>query len=455
MDLSRAYIQEYINRARQAQKQYESFTQEQVDEIVKVIAKTVYDNAEYLAEMAVKETGMGVVEDKVEKNKNKSRMIYNSLKGKKSVGIIERDEQTGITILAKPMGVVAAITPCTNPIATTMSNSMFALKGKNVIIISPHHKAIVCSTKTVKMINAELKKIGAPADIIQILSQQSRNNTRNLMSMADVVVATGGMGIVHAAYSSGRPALGVGAGNVQCVIDRDADMEDAVSKIVEGRRFDNGILCASEQSVIIPADKFDEIMNLFKKNGAFIITDSDKKTAFRQVMFNDGTMSGQVVGKSVQDIATLAGVDIPSDAKIIIIEADGIGTKDVLSKEKMCPVLTAYRYDDFKDAVEIARANLEIDGKGHSVSIHSHNKANIEYAGNVLSVCRFLINQCCATSAGGSFLNGLAPTNTAGCGTWGHNSFSDNLTYKHLINLSRVAYYMKDNPVPTDEELWN
>ena len=454
MDLSRKYIQEYIDRARLAQKKYESFSQEQVDEIVKVVAKTVYNNAEYLAEMAVKETGIGVYKDKVEKNKNKARMIYNSLRGKKSVGIIDRDEQTGITMVAKPMGIVAAITPCTNPIATTMSNSMFSLKGRNVIVISPHHKAIVCCTKTVKMINEELKKIGAPENLIQILSQQSRNNTRNLMSMADVVLATGGMGIVHAAYSSGRPALGVGAGNVQCILDRDADLEDAIPKIIAGRCFDNGILCAAEQNIIAPADRFDEIIDLFRKNGTFFVTDPDQKKAFREAIFNDGALSGHVIGKSVQDIAALAGVEVPSDPKIIMIEADGIGTKDILSKEKMCPVMAAYRYNDFKEAVEIARKNLEVDGKGHSVSIHSNNKKNIEYAGNMLSVCRFLINQCCATGAGGSFFNGLAPTNTAGCGSWGHNSISENLTYKHLINLSRIAYFMKDNPVPTDEELW-
>lgn len=454
MDLSRKYIQEYIDKARLAQKKYENFSQEQVDEIVRIVAKTVYDNAEYLAKMAVKETGIGVYEDKVEKNKTKAKMIYNSLKGKKSVGIIDHDEPSGITMVAKPMGIVAAITPCTNPIATTMSNSMFALKGRNVIILSPHHKAIVCCTKTVKMINSELKKIGAPENLIQILSQQSRHNTRNLMSMADVVIATGGMGMVHAAYSSGRPALGVGAGNVQCIIDRDADLEDAIPKIIAGRKFDNGILCASEQNIIAPSDRFDEIIDLFRRNGAFVVTDPGQKKAFREAIFHDGTMSGHVIGKSVQDIAALAGVDVPTEAKIIIIEADGIGAKDILSKEKMCPVLAAYRYNDFKDAVEIARENLEVDGKGHSVSIHSNNKDHIEYAGNTLAVCRFLINQCCATSAGGSFFNGLAPTNTAGCGSWGHNSISENLTYRHLINVSRIAYFMKDNTVPTDEELW-
>ncbi len=228
---SQAYIDSYIQRARDAQKIFEEKSQEEVDLAVKVIAKVVYENAEMLAEMAVEETGMGNVADKVLKNKSKSSIIHNSLKGKVSRGIIERDETTGITTVAKPMGVVAAITPCTNPIVTPMSNAMFALKCGNAIIITPHHKALKCSTKTVEMMNQELKKIGMPDNLIQILGEQSRENTRNLISSADVVVATGGAGMVRAAYSSGRPALGVGAGNVQSIIDEGYDYAEAIPKL--------------------------------------------------------------------------------------------------------------------------------------------------------------------------------------------------------------------------------
>lgn len=452
---SKAYIDEYIARARKAQKDYEKFSQEQIDEVVMTIAKVVHDNAEYLAEIAVEETGMGNVPDKIAKNKGKARIIWNNLKGKKSTGIIERDEATGITKIAKPMGVAAAITPCTNPIVTPMSNAMFALKGGNAIIITPHHKSVRCSTKAVEMINAELSKLGAPQHLIQVIDQQSRENTKNLISSADVVIATGGMGMVKAAYSSGKPALGVGAGNVQCIVDTDADIKTAAPQIIAGRIFDNGIICSGEQSIILPESGYEEMIAEFEKNGAFVITKPEEKEAMRTAMFVDGAMNRHAVGQSVQTIAKLAGLQVTEGTKVIIVEADGTGKDDQLAKEKMCPVLAVFKYKTFEEAVEIARTNLEAEGKGHSVSIHSNNKEHIEYAGKELSVSRFVINQVCATSAGGSFFNGLAPTNTLGCGSWGNNSISENLDYKHLINISRIAYFMKDNHVPDDEELWS
>ncbi|MBN7772620.1 aldehyde dehydrogenase family protein [Clostridium aminobutyricum] len=455
LDPSKAYIAEYIDRAKKAQAEFEKMTQEQLDQAVRTIGKVVFDNAAYLAEIAVEETGMGNYQDKVIKNQMKAKIIWNSLKGKKSKGIIERDEVTGITKIAKPVGIVGAITPCTNPIVTPMSNAMFALKGGNAIIITPHHKAIRCSTKTVEMINAELAKIGMPENLIQILGEQSRENTRNLISAVDVVIATGGMGMVHAAYSSGRPALGVGAGNVQCIIDRGVDYKEAVPKIITGRAFDNGIICSGEQSVICPSEDFDVIMKEFEANGGFVVRDAPTKEALRNAIFVDGVMNRHAIGQDVQAVAKLAKIEIPKEIKVIVVEADGAGESDILAKEKMCPIIAAYKYDDFKEGVEIARENLEREGKGHSVSLHSNNKENIEYAGEELCVSRFVINQVCASSAGGSFYNGLAPTNTLGCGTWGHNSISENLDYKHLINISRIAYFMPDNHIPSDEELWS
>jgi len=304
------------------------------------------------------------------------------------------------------------------------------------------------------MINAELAKLNMPENLVQILDQQSRENTCNLIASTDVVIATGGMGMVNAAYSSGRPALGVGAGNVQCIIDRQVDFAAAVPKIVTGRAYDNGIICSGEQSVICPSENFDEIMAEFEKNNCVVVRDPAQKKALREAMFEEGSMNRHAVGQSAQSIADLADIRIPKDTKVIVVEADGSGEADLLAKEKMCPVLAAYKYDDFKEAVEIARDNLEAEGKGHSVSLHSNSKENIEYVGTEICVSRFVINQVCASSAGGSFYNGLAPTNTLGCGSWGHNSISENLDYKHLINVSRIAYYMPDNHVPTDEELW-
>lgn len=451
---SRAYINEYIQRARIAQEAFEKMSQEEVDSAVKAIGKVVYDNAEYLAEIAVEETGMGNVPDKIAKNKQKSKIIWNNLKGKKSRGILDTDETTGITRIAKPVGVVAAITPCTNPIVTPMSNSMFALKCGNAIIITPHHKAIRCSTKAVEMMNAELAKLGMPENLIQILDQQSRENTRNLISSADVVVATGGAGMVNAAYSSGKPALGVGAGNVQCIIDEGYDYKEAVPKIVAGRTFDYGIICSGEQSVICPEKEFDNIMAEFEAAGGYIVRDEAELEAIRNALFEDGKPNRHSVGQSPENIAKLAGIKIPEDTKIIVATAEATANVDPLGGEKMAPVITAYKYKTLAEGVNIARENLEKEGKGHSVSFHSDSEENIEYVGKELCVSRFVINQVCASSAGGSFYNGLAPTNTLGCGSWGHNSISENLDYKHLMNVSRIARYMPNNYVPSDEELW-
>lgn len=448
------YVEAYLQRAREAQKEFEKKSQEEVDLAVKVIAKVVYDNAEMLAEMAVEETGMGNYPDKVAKNKGKASIVWNSLKGKKSRGILERDDVTGITKVAKPMGVVAAITPCTNPIVTPMSNSMFALKCGNAIVITPHHKALKCSTKTVDMMNEALAKIGMPENLIQIIGEQSRENTKALIENADVVVATGGAGMVKAAYSSGRPALGVGAGNVQCIIDENTDYKAAVPKIIAGRTFDYGIICSGEQSVICPEKDYEGIMKEFEANGGYIVKSQEELEGIRQALFQDGKPNRHSVGQSCQAVAKLAGITIPEDTKIIVAEISGEGDFDILGLEKMAPVISAYKYKTFEEGVEIAEENLEHEGKGHSISLHSDNKEHIEYAGERLCVSRFVINQICASSAGGSFFNGLAPTNTLGCGSWGHNSISENLDFKHLMNVSRIAYFMPENHKPSDEELW-
>lgn len=452
--MSRAYIRGYIERARKAQAEFETMSQEQVDLAVKTIGKVVYENAEFLAEIAVEETGMGNVPDKIAKNKQKAGIVWNNLRGKKSRGILETNEKTGITTIAKPMGVVAAITPCTNPIVTPMSNAMFALKCGNAIIITPHHKALRCSTKTVDMINGELEKLGYPEHLIQILDQQSRENTRTLISSADVVIATGGAGMVNAAYSSGRPALGVGAGNVQCIIDEGYDYKEAVPKIITGRTYDYGIICSGEQSVICPERDFDRIMEEFEKNGGYVVREPKQLEGIRQALFADGKPNRHSVGQSPEKIAELAGIQIPEGTKIIVAVADGTGLTDPLGGEKMAPVISAYKYKDLAEGVNIARENLEKEGKGHSVAFHSDSEEHIEYVGTQLCVSRFVINQVSASSAGGSYYNGLAPTNTLGCGSWGHNSISENLDYKHLMNVSRIARYMPNNHVPTEEELW-
>ncbi|MDR0595999.1 MAG: aldehyde dehydrogenase family protein [Clostridiales Family XIII bacterium] len=446
------YIQGYIERARAAQAAAERWSQEDADRAVNAVAKAVYDNADELARLAAEETRMGRPEDKTAKNRNKARMIAADLSTKKSVGVISRDTASGITEIAKPVGVVASITPVTNPIVTPMSNAMFALKGRNVIVITPHHRAVRSSTRAVELINANLKAIGAPENIVQIIGQHSRENTHELISSADVVIATGGMGMVKAAYESGKPALGVGAGNVQCIVGRDADLAEAVPMIVDGRAFDDGIICAAEQSIIFPAEMEGELIAALAASHAVCLPRTPEVvSALRGALFTEDGMNRHLVGQpahAVVEAAGLAGVaglaaangtDSSACTRVIAVFADGAGAADRLSGEKMCPVIALYPYETFDEAVAIARANLEYEGKGHSVSLHTRDEAHIEYAGLHLPVSRILVNQSAATCAGGSDYNGLAPTNTLGCGSWGNNSISENLTYKHLINISRVA----------------
>ena len=447
-----AHLDDKVAKARKALEALNPFTQEQVDKLVKACAKAVFDNGEELAKDAVEETRLGNVPDKIAKNKNKAKVIWWSLRDKKSVGIIEREEGTGIVKVGSPVGVVGAITPMTNPIVTCMSNAMFAIKGRNPIIFAVHPKAMKCCVKTVALMNAEIKKLGAPDNTIQVLEIAALELTQMLTKAVDVIIATGGMDMVRSVYSSGKPALGVGAGNVQCIIDRGMDYNEIAPKVIAGRAFDNGIICAAEQTAIIPREDFDVAMKAFAAGGAYIVSQADRDK-LRDVVFPGGHMSRDLVGKTAVQVAEAAGLSVPAETKILVVEASDVA--DVLGWEKMFPVLTAYRYDTWEEGVEIARDNLHKIGLGHSISVHSNNNDHIEYAGTHVEVSRVVINQSCASTAGGSFFNGLSPTNTLGCGSWGNNSISENLTYYHLINISRIAHFMKDNKMPSDAEIWS
>ncbi len=453
---SKNYINNLIEKAQKAQEELATYSQEELDAIVKIVGKTVYDNAEELAEMAVIETRMGVYEDKVAKNRGKSKNIWNNLKDKKTVGIIDKDVEKNLVMVGKPIGVVGAVTPTTNPIVTPMCNAMFAIKGGNSIIIAPHPRSKKCTVETVKRINDAIKAHGikCPEDAIQAISEPSLEYTNLLMNSVDVVIATGGMGMVKAAYSSGKPSFGVGAGNVQVIVDEDADFNDAASKIISGRKFDNGIICSGEQSVIAPKKKYNEVIQAMVDNGAYYTEDEELIAKFRNTIFVNGHMNKDVVGQSVEKIAEMAGVDVPKEAKVIVLKTSTVGEFDDLCKEKMCPVLSSFEYDKIEDAIAIAQTNLNIEGKGHTASIHSNNLDNIELVGKNLTVSRLVVNAPSSLTAGGSMQNGFAPTTTLGCGTWGNNIISENLDYKHLINISRIGLIREDVVIPTDEEIW-
>ena len=449
----REIIDQLVAKARKAQEELNNFTQEQIDAIVREIALTVFENAEPYAKMAAEESRMGVYEDKIKKNQGKSRAIWNSLKGKKSVGILERDEVTGITTVARPIGVVGASTPCTNPVVTPMCNAMFAIKGRNTIIICPHPRTKNTNKVVCDEIIRRITKLGAPENTIQYIAEPSIELSGLLMKSVDIIVATGGMGMVKAAYSSGKPALGVGAGNVQCILDRDVNYAEACPKIVAGRMFDNGIICSGEQTIICPADKYDEIISEMVKAGCYFINNKADVDKMRETLFPGGVMNKDLVGQGTQKIAEAAGLTIPEGTKVILVEAPAYGAADLLSKEKMCPVITTYRYETLEEAGDIAQANLDVEGRGHSVAMHTNDKAHAEYMAERLTVCRILINQICSTMNGGAFSNGLTPTTTLGCGSWGNNSISENLSYKHMINVIRIGYN-NGKTQPSDEEIW-
>lgn len=446
-------IQTLLAKARIAQREYEGFSQYQVDAIVKAIAKAVYDNAEILARLAIDETGMGVYEDKVMKNRGKSQLIWNNLRNKKSVGIIDRNEKTGIISIAKPMGIVASVTPVTNPIATPMGNAMFALKGRNAIIVAPHPTAKGCTSKTVQLITQAIRKEGAPENLVQIIAAPSTELTKELMCSVDVVVATGGAAMVKAAYSSGKPAYGVGPGNVQVILDRSIDLNGAVKKIIAGRKFDNGIICSSEQSVICHEHDQENVIKALIENGAFYIDNPTDADALRRALFQDNIMNKAAVGQSVAKIATMAGVSIPEGIQVIFVPSDGT-PGDVLRREKMFPVLTGFSYSTLTEAIAIANENLSIEGKGHSCAVHSNNQDTIETIALAINTSRIVVNQPSSLSAGGSYYNGFAPTTTLGCGSWGNNSISENLDYKHLLNIQRIGMPIQAE-IPSYDELWS
>ncbi len=447
-------IEKMIANARTAQAQLETYSQEELDLLVKRIAKVVFDNAEVFAKMAVEESGMGTYESKVLKKKGKSRILWHSLKGKKSVGVLSDDPETGIIEIAKPVGIIGAIQPCTNPIVTPMANAMNAVKCGNAIIIAPHPRTVNCTQVYVDMIYKAWEGLKYPENIIQCFVPRNVEETQTLMKAVDVIVATGGPGMVKAAYSSGKPSFGVGPGNVQCILDRDISIPEAVEKIITGRTFDNGIICSGEQTIIYPGELKDSLYEELGKANCIILTEQADITKLERVLFADGHIHKDAVGKSPVYLAEKAGISVDPATKILMIPVDKENTSSLFRKEKMFPVIALFEYDDFQEAVDTAVYNLNIEGKGHSVSIHSHNPENITLFGKQAPVSRVVVNAVAATTAGGAFTNGLNPTSTLGCGSWGNNSISENFYYKHCMNVTRIARPIDGN-IPSDDELWS
>ena len=448
-------VQELVARSQAAQKQFAFATQEQADAAARAICKVTYDNAETLGPAAAKDTGMGDPVDKIAKCRNKSALIWNDIKDKKTVGVIERNEELRMLKIAKPMGVVASIIPATNPVVTPMSNAAFALKTRNSIVFSPHPRAIELTKRVVEMYRAELKKLGLPEDLILTAEHVSIESSAELMSAADVIVATGGMGMVKSAYSSGKPAYGVGQGNVQCIVDDDVDITEAAKKVIAGRAFDCGLICLGEQTVFVPNKKMDEFIAAIEANGAHLITEKKDVDAIRESLFpNHGPINRDVVGKTAVQIADKLNLTVPEGTKVIAVKVDAIGRSEDLCREKMAPIIAVKGYDTFEEGIQMVLENLDFEGKGHSISIHSNNNEHVEYAGIMAPVSRVVVNQPCGTTGGGSPTNGFIPTTTLGCGSWGNNSFSGNFTYKLLMNATRVGYPFEEPYINDMADAW-
>ena len=431
-----------IEKVRLAQKEYSKFTQEKVDEIFREASLAANNARIKLAKMAVEETGMGIVEDKVIKNHFASEYIYNSYKDTKTCGTIEVDAAYGVEKIAEPIGVIAGIVPTTNPTSTAIFKALLALKTRNGIIFSPHPRAKNATIEAAKIVLEAAVKAGAPKDIIGWIAEPSVQASNDLMKMADLILATGGPGMVKAAYSSGTPAIGVGAGNTPVIIDETAHIKMAVNSILLSKTFDNGVICASEQAVIIPTSIYDKVKEEFTARNAYILK-GDEVDKVRKTIVIDGHLNGDIVGQSAYKIAQMAGVTVPENTKVIIGEVESVELEEAFSHEKLSPVLAMYKAKNFEDALKKADRLIELGGMGHTSVLYADElvaKDKIDLFGKTMKTGRTLINMPAAQGAIGDVFNfKLAPSLTLGCGSWGGNAVSENVGVKHLINIKTVA----------------
>jgi len=436
-------VPELLARARAAQAEYERFDQAQVDDVVAAIAWTILEpeRNRYLSERAVEDTGLGDVDDKFRKNYRKTLGLLRDLTGAPSVGVISEDAEKGIIEIARPVGVVGAITPSTNPVATPTNKVMNALKGRNAIILAPSPRGEAVCGELVDLFQQALKKVGAPQALVQKLPRPiNKADTETLMKTVDLVVATGSQNNIHSAYSSGTPAVGVGAGNVSVIVDETADLNEAAQKIVASKIFDNATSCSSENSVVALGSVYDDLVAALESQGAKLLT-ADEQEKLQQLMWPDGKLNSGVIARPARQIAQMAEIDCSaaSDVKVLLVQESQTGTAYPFSGEKLCPVLTLYRAEDFDGALAQVADIYAYQGAGHSVGIHTADDARAMQIAMELPTCRVIVNQAHCFATGGSFDNALPFSLSMGCGSWGGNSISENMNYRHYLNTVRVV----------------
>ena len=435
-------LTESLERLKKAQKEFATFSQEKVDKIFFEAALAANKMRIPLAKMAVEETGMGVVEDKVIKNHYASEYIYNAYKNTKTCGVIEEDKEFGIKKIAEPIGIIAAVIPTTNPTSTAIFKTLLALKTRNGIIISPHPRAKKSTIEAAKVVLKAAVEAGAPEGIIDWIDVPSLELTNMVMKECDTILATGGPGMVKAAYSSGKPAIGVGAGNTPAIIDKSANIVQAVNSIIHSKTFDNGMICASEQSVIALSNVYDDVKAEFEKRGCYFLND-EEKDLLRKTMIINGALNAKIVGQKAHTIANLAGINVPENTKILIGEVTSVELSEEFAHEKLSPVLAMYKAEDFEDAISKAEHLIADGGYGHTSSLYINTikgKENLEEFSKRMKTCRILVNTPSSQGGIGDLYNfKLAPSLTLGCGSWGGNSVSENVGVKHLLNIKTVA----------------
>lgn len=446
MDYDLRSIQEVRNLARNgkmASEQIANYSETQIDQIIRNMVKVAEENADMLGRMAVEETGFGIAEHKSYKNHLASGLLYESIKNTKTIGVLEEDQVRRTIKIAEPVGLIMGIVPSTNPTSTVIYKSIIAIKARNAIVFSPHPSALKCTLKAVELMNQAAVAAGAPDHIVACISLPSMKATDELMHAAEVkmIIATGGPGMVKAAYSAGKPALGVGAGNSPAYIERTANIQKAVSNIMASKTFDNGTICASEQSIVVEECNREAVIAEFKRQGAYFMSAEETEKVCRLLFKNGHAMNAKFVGRAPDVIASAAGISIPQGTRVLIGEQGGVGDKYPLSYEKLTTVLAFYTVKDWQEACDLSIALLQ-NGIGHTMSLHTEDP-EIVHRFSIKPASRILVNTG-GTQGGTGISTGLAPALTLGCGTWGGSSVSENVGPEHLINVKRVAYGLMD-----------
>ena len=451
---AKEYVAGLVERAKKAQSIADSFSQERVDELCTAIAWDIvqHETADKISKMAVEESQLGNYEGKYAKIMTKVRGGLRDMKGEKSVGVIERDEEKQLIKIAKPVGVVAALVPCTNPEATPVLKSMFALKGRNAIILAPHPRTKKTNTYIVEVMRASLKKYGAPEDLIIGIEEPTMEISSELMKQADVVMATGGGGMVKSAYSSGTPAYGVGQGNAVTVVDDTVDLQDTANKIMRSKTFDFATSCSTENACVIQDSIYDEFVNALDSEGGYLLN-SEEKLLLQDIMWHDGHLNNAIVAQPAEKIAEKAGFKLPEGKSFLMVEETGIGPDYPFSGEKLSVVTTLYKFNEFKNAIDTVNEITSYQGKGHSCGIHSTDEERVLELALSTKTSRVMVRQPQCLANSGAWTNGMPMTLTLGCGSWGGNVASENITWRNLINVTWVSAPIESTQ-PSDEELF-